>query len=125
MGTKRKRRDPGDPGTCCMRLACVSGVNCFDNPAAQHVDTFTNTVCDGGSLAAGITSCDVSVDAPPQHSNQGNKFLVRVDVRIPGKELVTRAENIDPYIAAHDAVETMRTRLDEYVSKRRDQTRTV
>ena len=72
---------------------------------------------------ARITTCDVSVEAPPQHSNQGNGFLVRVDVRIPGKELVTRAENTDPYIAAHDAIETMRGRIDEYVSKRRDRTR--
>lgn len=68
---------------------------------------------------ARIMHCDVSVEAPPQHTTQAGPFAIRVNVRIPGKELVTRSENLDAYIAAHDAIENMRRRLEEYMSRRR------
>ena len=35
-----------------------------------------------------LTSCHVVVEAPHRHSKHGSKFHVRIDMHVPGKELV-------------------------------------
>src|SRR3954464_5087805 len=47
-----------------------------------------------------ITSCHVIVDERDRHKHKGNHFEVRVDLHVPGKEIVASLkENEDPYIA--------------------------
>src|SRR6478752_5052739 len=51
-----------------------------------------------------ITSCHVVVDEIDRHKAKGNLFEVRVDLHVPGREIVaTHQENPDAYAALHSA----------------------
>lgn len=64
-----------------------------------------------------ITSCHVFVDAPHHHARKGNACEVRIEVRIPGKELVVNRQpgNVhahhDIYVAIRDAFDAMERQL--------------
>jgi ribosomal subunit interface protein len=64
-------------------------------------------------LHAGIVSCRVTVEELGKHQRQGHHFRVRVDVRIPGKELVAHHEHEDQYVALREAFDSMRRQLEE------------
>ena len=71
-----------------------------------------------------IMHCDVVVEEDHRHHAQGNLFHVRVDVTVPGKELVVRREphshhaHEDPFVAVRDAFDAMRRQLEDYARKR-------
>ncbi|MCP3065458.1 ribosome-associated translation inhibitor RaiA [Myxococcus sp. K38C18041901] len=68
----------------------------------------------------GIVGCHVVVDEPHRHKHQGNHFRVRVDLHVPGKDLVAardpdeHAAHEDPYQAVTDAFEAVRRQLQHY-----------
>ena len=67
-----------------------------------------------------ITSCHVIVDEVDRHKAKGNHFEVRVDLHVPGKEVVASLkENEDPYVALHDAFHVIMRKLDEDLDRRR------
>ena len=41
-----------------------------------------------------LISCRVSLEKPQQHQRAGNPFRVRLDVKVPGKEIVTVREMV-------------------------------
>jgi ribosomal subunit interface protein len=70
-----------------------------------------------------ITSCHVFVDAPHHHHQQGNRFQVRIEVRVPGTELAVnrtpgdvRAHE-DVYVALRDAFDAMERQLAAWKNK--------
>jgi ribosomal subunit interface protein len=66
-----------------------------------------------------IVSCSVTVDARHRHQHQGREFTVRVDLRVPGHEIVvTRDHHEDVYVALRDA-------FDIAVRETEEQTRIV
>lgn len=64
-----------------------------------------------------ITACHVVVEAPHRHHAQGRLFHVRIDLHVPGKEIVVgRDPGKDPahedvYVAVRDAFRAARRRL--------------
>src|SRR4051812_11302025 len=67
-----------------------------------------------------ITSCHVIVDERDRHKRKGKHFQVRVDVHVPGSEIVASLkESEDPYIAATEAFHVLMRQLDEALDKRR------
>jgi ribosomal subunit interface protein len=63
---------------------------------------------------ARIVSCRVAVEASGKHRNKGRQFEVRIDVRVPGEELVANhAHNEDIYVAVRDAFNAVRHQLQE------------
>ncbi|MEZ5849072.1 MAG: HPF/RaiA family ribosome-associated protein [Hyphomicrobiaceae bacterium] len=64
-----------------------------------------------------ITSCHVFVDAPHHHANKGNAYEIRIEVRIPGRELVVNRRpgdvhaHHDIYVAIRDAFDAMERQL--------------
>ena len=82
-----------------------------------------------------ITSCRVMVEAPHRHHRRGGPFHVRIEVGVPGKELVVTHERTlkdeeqgkwhkhlevegahkDVYVAIRDAFKAMRRQLQDYV----------
>lgn len=71
-------------------------------------------------LGAGITSCRVVVEERARHQSNGREFSVRVDLRVPGREIVVnRAHHADPYAAVREAFDDARRRLGEEVRIRR------
>lgn len=74
-----------------------------------------------------ITSCRVVVEAPHKRHQKGKLYLVRLDVTVPGAELVVNTEkrfhhsHEDVYVALRDAFNAMRRQLEEHVRESRGQ----
>jgi ribosomal subunit interface protein len=74
-----------------------------------------------------VMSCRVAVEAQHKHHRHGNHFHVRVDVTVPGDELIASREPdehhayADVYVAIRDAFNTMQRQLEEYERRRRRQ----
>lgn len=67
-----------------------------------------------------IMACRVVVEAPHRHQHKGHIYTVRVDVTVPGAELVVnRAPDADHahedvYVAVRDAFDAMRRQLEAH-----------
>ncbi len=71
-----------------------------------------------------IMSCRVVVEMPHQHKQQGKFFNVRVDVGVPGKEIVVnRDKHEDVYVALRDAFDATKRQLDDYSRRLRGETK--
>lgn len=67
-----------------------------------------------------ITSCRVIIEAHHKHHHKGNLFQVRIDITVPGEEIVVSREphndhsHEDPYVTLRDAFDAARRQLDDY-----------
>ena len=65
-----------------------------------------------------MTACRVTVEAPHHHQRHGSHFCVRLDIMVPGAEIVVnRDHSRDPYIALRDAFQAARRQLSEHVQR--------
>lgn len=70
-----------------------------------------------------ITSCRVMVEAPHRHHNKGRQYHVRIDLIVPGQELVVtrdseqKTQHEDAYVAVRDAFDAARRQLLAYSRK--------
>lgn len=77
-----------------------------------------------------VTGCRVLIEQPHHHRHSGEHFHVRIDLTVPGGELVVerapseRSRNEDAYVAVTDAFRAARRELQDYVRKRRGHTKT-
>lgn len=73
-----------------------------------------------------IMACRVVVEARHQHHHQGNLFHVRIDLTVPGKELVVSREpeahhaHEDAYVTVRDAFDAMRRQLEDFARVQRN-----
>jgi ribosomal subunit interface protein len=73
----------------------------------------------------GITSCHVMLEVPNPRHEEGNLYHVRIEVRVPGTELVVsreppaQQEREDVRVALTDAFDSMVRQLEDYVRKMR------
>jgi ribosomal subunit interface protein len=66
-----------------------------------------------------INSCRIVVELSQKHKHQGKIYNVRIDLTVPGKELVvTRKCNQDIYVALRDAFRAIERQLEEHAHKR-------
>jgi ribosomal subunit interface protein len=72
-----------------------------------------------------ITSCHVVVDRQNHRHGQGNLFEVRIDVTLPGGEIVAGHDpgmnhaHEDAHVALRDAFDALRRRIEDYARKER------
>ncbi len=68
-----------------------------------------------------ITGCRVTIALPHNHQQQGKLFDVRVDISVPGKELVVNRErgDEDMYITLRDAFDAAKRQLDDHAREQR------
>ena len=72
-----------------------------------------------------ITSCRVTVESPHQHHQQGNLFNIKVDITLPGNEIVVDRHpekhhaHEDPYVALRDAFNAAQRQIEDYIRKQR------
>ena len=72
-----------------------------------------------------IMACRVVVEAPHSHHHKGNLFHIRIDLTVPGSELVVKRApkehhaHEDPYVAVRDAFDAARRQLQDYARKQR------
>ena len=61
-----------------------------------------------------IVSFHITLEAPDHHKRRGNPFSVKLDIRIPGGEVVVSREHAeDAYVALRDAFQAARRQLIE------------
>ncbi len=71
----------------------------------------------------GIIGCRVAVEAAHHRHVKGSIYLVRIDVTVPGSELVARSETSAPtphenaYVAMRDAFHEMRRSLEDHAQR--------
>ncbi len=64
--------------------------------------------------------CRVVLAISQNHKHQGKLYNVRINLMVPGKELVvTRQQDEDIYIAIRDAFNALERQLEDYLRKRR------
>ena len=68
-----------------------------------------------------IMSCRVDIEQFSQHHHQGRLYRVRIDLTVPGGEIVINRDpgkdhrHEDVYVALHDAFDAARRRLEDHV----------
>ena len=67
-----------------------------------------------------IMSCRVVVEMPHKHHQQGKQFSVRIDIGVPGSEIVVNRDHAeDVYVALRDAFDAAERQVQEYARKLR------
>jgi ribosomal subunit interface protein len=67
-----------------------------------------------------ITSCRVTVDAPHRRQHKGILYDVRIDMTVPGSELVIKREpHEDVYVAIRNAFDAARRQLEDFARRQR------
>lgn len=76
------------------------------------------------SLFEHVISCRVVVEAPHRHQHQGKEFTVRIDLGVPGSEIVVnRDHHEDVYVALRDAFDSAKRQLEDYARRLRRETK--
>ncbi|MBS0309511.1 MAG: ribosome-associated translation inhibitor RaiA, partial [Proteobacteria bacterium] len=73
-------------------------------------------------LCGDMVTCKVSVEADGKHKTNGKLYKVRIDITVPGTELVVdghRTLHEDAYVALRDSFDAAERQLEEYVQRRR------
>jgi ribosomal subunit interface protein len=72
-----------------------------------------------------IMSCRVVVEAPVRHHRKGGPYKVRIDLTVPGDELIVgRQADEDLYVATREAFDAMRRRLEDHSRRQRGSVKT-
>jgi len=72
-----------------------------------------------------IMSCRVVVEMPHKHHHQGKHFNVRIDIGVPGSEIVVNRDHAeDVYVALRDAFDSAKRQLEDYARKIRGDVKT-
>jgi len=72
-----------------------------------------------------VVSCKVVVEAPHRHHHKGKLYHVRIDIAVPGGELVINREpsqhaaHSDVYVAVRDAFDASRRKLQDFARRQR------
>jgi ribosomal subunit interface protein len=68
-----------------------------------------------------VTSCRIALERPTgNHHHDGGPYRVRVDVTVPGSEVVADKQSEELFIAIRDAFEAAERQVEEFVDRRRD-----
>ena len=71
-----------------------------------------------------ITSCDVAVETPHRHHHRGVLYVVRLQIRVPGGDIVINRAgphdhaHEDVYVALRDAFDAAERRLVDALDRR-------
>src|SRR4051794_35647509 len=77
-----------------------------------------------------ITSVRIALESPHRHHQQGKAYRVRIDIVVPGGEVVagsappSDARHTDPFAAVDDAFDEAERVLVDFARKRRGYTKT-
>jgi ribosomal subunit interface protein len=86
----------------------------------QHVERRTTKL---DTFFDRMIKCHVVVEAPHRHSKHGLRFHVRVDMFVPGKELVVSRDHEDAHAAIDSAFGDAERVLEDYSHGLRDRPR--
>lgn len=87
----------------------------LESSAQEHARKLEN-------IASDIMACRVLIDLEQKHKHQGRPIGVRIDLTLPGHELVVnRVQHEDAYVALRDAFDNMKRQLRDVAQRRRRQ----
>jgi ribosomal subunit interface protein len=67
-----------------------------------------------------IMSCAVVVEIPGRHKQKGKEFVVRIDLKVPGGEIVVNHDHHeDVYVALRTAFDAARRKLEDMLRRQR------
>ncbi len=72
-----------------------------------------------------ITACRIIVEATHRHHHTGNNYHLRVEIAVPGQEIVVNRDpaehhsHADIYVAIRDAFDAARRQLHDYAHRHR------
>ncbi|WP_026289964.1 HPF/RaiA family ribosome-associated protein [Thioalkalivibrio sulfidiphilus] len=95
------------------------------DPSAAVEDKVRDQIEKLGQFHDHIMACRVVVETGHRHHHKGNLYHVRIDLTIPGHELVVNRApkehqaHEDVYVAIRDAFDAMRRQLQDTVRKQR------
>ena len=99
-----------------------------DIPHSEAIDAdIRKRVAKLEKVCGDLISCSVSVEADGKNKTHGKLYKVRVDVTVPGDELVVdghRTMNEDAYVAVRDSFDATTRQLEEFVQRRRGEVKT-
>lgn len=92
-----------------------------DIPPSDAVETAIREKVDGlERFSDHIMSCRVTVGIIQKHKHQGKLFNIRVDLTLPGSEIVVNRDQAeDIYVAIRDAFDSVKRKLEEQVRRMR------
>lgn len=70
-----------------------------------------------------IVGCRVALETPHRHHHNGKQYSVRIDLTVPGDELVVSADGEDIYATVNEAFSDAQRRLRNHFDRLRDQSR--
>ena len=71
-----------------------------------------------------ITSCRIAVERESLHHNEGGPYRVRLDITVPGSELIADKEAEDLNIAIRDAFQAAERQVEQFSQRRRGEVKT-
>ncbi len=97
-----------------------------DMPQSDAVETrIREKVGKLGRFYDRINSCRVVVESPQRHRHQGKLYSVRIDLTVPGAELVAnRTQDEDVYVAIRDAFVAITRQLEDFARRQRGEVKT-
>jgi len=66
-----------------------------------------------------ITSCRIALERPSNHHHEGGPYRVRLDITVPGAELVAAKEAEDLNTAIRDAFQAAERQVEDFSERRR------
>jgi ribosomal subunit interface protein len=68
-----------------------------------------------------MTGCRVAIELPHKHHQQGKRFDVKIEITVPGRELVVNREHQheDVYVALRDSLDAAKRQLDGFARTQR------
>jgi ribosomal subunit interface protein len=102
-----------------MNMETGMQITVRDVPHSEALDAKVRQKAAGLERLFGrLTACRVTVEAPHHHQRRGRHFCVRLDITVPGAEIVVnRDHSEDPYIALRDAFQAARRQLSEHFQR--------
>lgn len=99
-------------------------------PSSESLERYLRERAEKLNLHYGrVTACRVVIEAKHRQHHQGNLYHVRIDLTVPGREIVASREprldhaHEDVYVAARDAFDAVERRLEEHARKRQLRTK--
>lgn len=68
------------------------------------------------SIYSKISHCRVVIDVPQNHKHK--IFSVRIDIKIPGKELISRKKSQNLYVAIRDSFVAIEKLLEKHIKRK-------
>lgn len=72
-----------------------------------------------------ITSCRIAVERPSLHHREGGPYRVRLDITVPGDELVVSKEAEDLNVAVREAFQAAERQVEDFSHRRRREVKSL